>query len=135
MKEAKERENNQQRYTNYRKQNPSHPISLTIKLQTGKSLPLILNSGHYILNIKALIQVHEGIKIEDLKLYFEGQKLLDDLTIKSYHIENGNKLTVVDKNTLNDSSDSERGGVTKITKVVVTQQVTTTQQAYAMPTQ
>ena len=85
-------------------------IQLIIKTAAGKIVKVELPKDDFVLSVKALIEVHEGIACRNQKLIYDGRKLLDNKTLSSYKITSGCNIRMVEKVTkIESSSGSDEG--------------------------
>lgn len=70
-------------------------MTVQVKFLTGKTLPVSVDTKCTIRDIKAGIEVKEGILQEDQRLLYEGQTLLDSYPASHYGVGDGSVLHAV----------------------------------------
>ncbi len=70
----------------------SKSMQIFVKLPTGKGISLKVEQGTSIRKVKKKIEKHEGILLDDERLFFAGQELIDDHTLENYHIRKESTL-------------------------------------------
>lgn len=73
-----------------------------IRLLSGKTIPLQVKSSDKIGFVKAIIQIKEGIPIDELHLIFNGKYLANDRYLYNYDIEMNSILFVTLDHTCRD---------------------------------
>ncbi|KAH7186038.1 uncharacterized protein B0J16DRAFT_372763 [Fusarium flagelliforme] len=66
--------------------NHDNKINFTMKLLTGKHIPLVASHDTSVEGLKYLIELREGIPIDQQRLVCEGRELEDGKTLQSYNI-------------------------------------------------
>lgn len=74
---------------------PDAMVDILVQSLTGKASPLAMRSEDTVGTAKARLQASEGIPINQQRLIFSGQDLLDERSLKSYGIQNEATLHIV----------------------------------------
>ncbi|RWS22332.1 40S ribosomal protein S27A-like protein [Leptotrombidium deliense] len=70
-------------------------ILIYVMTQSGKKHAVNVERDSSILNLKAIIEIKEGIACDNQRLIFAGQQLLDDRTLSHYNVRSGSVIHMI----------------------------------------
>lgn len=70
-------------------------LQIYVKMMTGKTISLNVESLDTVVHVKALIQAHEGILVGQQRLICEGKQMEDGHTLSDYNIREGSVLHLI----------------------------------------
>jgi hypothetical protein len=71
-------------------------MQIDVIVMSGKMILLRVKSSDTIVNVKEkILEVHEGIPMHQQDMLFSGRRLVDDLTLADYNIEEKSTLDLM----------------------------------------